>query len=108
MRTGELRHRITLQQLTSTRDAYGGVSEAWADHKSVWASFDALTGKEGYTDPAPVGVGNFRIRIRYIAGVDTLTWRVVRGDEIYNIAAVMPDNRQRSLVLLVRKASYEQ
>lgn len=43
IKAGQLRHRITLQVSTTTRDDYGGTIQTWADVATVWASVDPLS-----------------------------------------------------------------
>jgi SPP1 family predicted phage head-tail adaptor len=43
---GSLRHRVTIQQLTISQDAFGGIVEAWTDLKTVWADISPLSGRE--------------------------------------------------------------
>lgn len=43
IQAGNLRHRITIQRETTTRDAYGSEVKTWADLATVWASLDPLS-----------------------------------------------------------------
>ncbi len=45
---GHLRHRITFEQPTITKDAAGGVVRGWAAHVTVWAEVRQLTTREYY------------------------------------------------------------
>ncbi len=42
MRVGDLRHRVTFEELTVTQDAYGGTVESWAAAFTVWARVDYM------------------------------------------------------------------
>ena len=46
MRSGMLRHRVTLQRFQQGQDAYGGPVETWEDVAIVWASLEAMSGRE--------------------------------------------------------------
>ena len=46
MRAGTLRHRLTIQERSSTADAYGGQVETWTDLKTVYGAIWPLRGQE--------------------------------------------------------------
>jgi SPP1 family predicted phage head-tail adaptor len=93
MRISDLRHRITLQQKTTTRDAEGNVRETWADVATVWAAFEPIRGRE-YFQAASVNAENtVRFRIRYRQGV-TPTMRVVYGGRVFDIKSVIDVNER--------------
>lgn len=46
MRAGSLRHALTVQQPTETRDATGDVIETWADYCARRAAYEVMGGKE--------------------------------------------------------------
>lgn len=46
MDSGRLRHRVSIQKATETRDAAGGVIQSWATVAKRWASIQPATGKE--------------------------------------------------------------
>ena len=49
MRSGPLRHRITLQTQTQTRSATGAFTRTWTDSTTVWADILPATGREQWT-----------------------------------------------------------
>ena len=108
MRIGPLRHRIVLQRHTKTRDAWGGVSDAWTDEAAVWASIERTGGGESFRSDQPQSEANIKMYIRRKDGIRSQSWRVKHGDAVYNILAALPDNRGEWTVLLCREASYEQ
>ena len=108
MRIGPLRHRVVLQQLAKTRDAWGGVAETWSDVSSAWASIERLSGGEAFASSQPQSEASVKMYIRRVAGIRSQSWRVKEGSALYNILAVLPSNRGEYLVLLCREASYEQ
>ena len=48
MRAGSLRHRVTIQRYELVVDEYGAPlrRESWKDVATVWASVDAVSGRE--------------------------------------------------------------
>lgn len=107
MRSGMLRHRVTLQRFQQGQDAYGGPVETWEDVATVWASLEAMNGREFFASKQAQSEVTQRIRIRYRADV-TADMRVVHGGRVFGIVAPLPDNRGRELVLMCREASNEQ
>ena len=97
-----LSHRVTIEQVTETRDADGGVVTAWATlHSKVPAEIVPLSGREFVAAQAAQAGITARMTIRYVAGI-TPKMRVVHGPDIYNIEAVLPDpTLRRHLTLMV-------
>ena len=97
-----LRHRVTIEQVTETRDADGGVVTAWAPlHSNVPAEIVPLSGREFVAAQASQAGIAARMTIRYVTGI-TPKMRVVHGYDIYNIEAVLPDpTLRRHLTLMV-------
>ena len=54
MRAGSLRHRVTIQRYELVVDEYGGPlrRESWKDVATVWASVEAVSGREFFASPA--------------------------------------------------------
>lgn len=109
-RAGQLRHRVTLQSASTTRDDYGGRTPTWEDVATVWAEVEALRGTEQLR-AMQVGLKQpHRIRMRYRAGV-TGAMRAVHhhrdlGNVVHHITSVAdPDGRRRDLELLTEVRS---
>lgn len=104
MRVGQLRHRVTIQTATETRDAIGGVIAAPSTFATVWASVEALQGREYLAAQQVNAEVDHRIRIRYLAGV-TPKMRVAFGARLFDVQAVLnPDGRNRELHLMAQEA----
>ena len=100
MQAGQLRHRVTLQTVTETRDAVGGIVESWATTVTLWAAVEPLRGREFFQARAEQAGVDTRIRIRYRSGL-TPKMRVTWGSHAYDIEAVIePDSRRRELHLM--------
>lgn len=96
MRAGKLRHRIQLQRFTTiVNPDTGDRTQAWAAVEgadSLPAEVVPLSGREFLAAAASQSTVTSRIQIRWRAGV-TAANRLVHGDVIYNIEAVLPDNK---------------
>mgnify|MGYP005862916515 CR=1 FL=1 len=101
MRSGELRHRVVLQQLVAGEDDYGQPTDTWQNMATVWAKIEDLAGREYFrAQQVPTAQISTRITIRYRSDVKP-EMRIVWGDRTFNIAAVLdPDGRNRELQIM--------
>jgi SPP1 family predicted phage head-tail adaptor len=97
MRAGTLNRRVTLQQQSTTSDAYGQRLLEWSDVATVWANIRTINGKEYATSGQEVSGVTTSIRIRYRSGINA-GMRVLYGTTIYNIKAVLPDESGREYI----------
>lgn len=103
MRAGQLRDRVTLQEVTETRDSFGAVVEAWSDVATVWAEVADLSGREYFDAQQTNAELKTRIRIRYRSGV-VPKMRAVFGSRVFDIESVIdPDSRRRELHLMCKE-----
>lgn len=88
---GRLRHRVTLQAPTPSRDTNTGESiDSWATVDEAWASFEPLSAREFIQSAALQAEVVARITIR--ARSDILpTWRIIYRGNAYKIEGVLPD-----------------
>lgn len=93
MRAGKLRHRITLQRKGQVQDPNtGAMIEDWVSvGPPIWAGIEYLSVREFIAARTGQVEVSARITIRYRTGIDA-TMRAVRGDQIFNIHGVLPDN----------------
>lgn len=91
---GKMRHRVTVQSATETRDATGAVTRTWASEGKRWAKIDYLSGAEGpYADQQ-------QATRRYSVAMhrhDTIvpTWRILWGVKTLNVESVLADDQDR-------------
>lgn len=109
MRAGMLRHRVTIQRYELVVDDYGAPlhRESWKDVATVWASVEAMSGRDFFAARQEQSEVTHKVTIRYRGDV-TAQMRVLHGGKIFGIVAPLPDNRGTRLVLMCREASYEQ
>jgi len=96
---GTLRHRVTIQQLTISQDAYGGIIETWADLRTVWAEVSPLSGREFWEAQQINSQIEGKIVVRYMAGVKP-DMRVMFGSRYLYIEAVINPKEKRELLHL--------
>lgn len=94
---GVLRHRVTLQDYTSVKNALGQPRPTWADVETYCAEVVQLSGRELTNALQRKPEVSVRVTMRYVAGV-TPSKRLKFGDRILTIAWVdNVDNRCRWL-----------
>ena len=105
MEIGDLRHRITLQNLTTSISENGFELEVWEDYKTIWAAVSNLHGREYYAAAAVQAENTVKFTIRYLPGLDT-AMRISFREKIYDIKAI--DNikyRNRFLEIKAREVT---
>lgn len=101
MLAARLRHRVTLQAITTTRDSDGAVIETWEDvAASLPAEIVPLSGREFVAAQAVQAGVTTRITIRERADV-AAKMRIMHGGLAYNIRAVLPDPTLRRHITLM-------
>lgn len=102
MRAGILRHRVSLQSRSETRDAMGGTTFSWATYATRWARIETTGGAE-----SPVGVGvasetTHTVTMRYDSTLSAVVPRdrVLFGSRVLDVVAVVRDE-QRPITLML-------
>jgi SPP1 family predicted phage head-tail adaptor len=100
MNPGKLRHRITIQQPSETKDEYKRPTTDWVDFATVWAAVEPLRGREYLLAQNTNTELSVRVRIRYLRGV-TPGMRVKYGERFFDIQSVIDvDERHREMHLM--------
>ena len=100
MRAGQLRRQITIEQRSTSRDAFGQELIAWSRFATCWAEIQPLAGRELIAAQAVLPEVSVEVVIRYRPGVDS-AMRVLYGSQVYEIGAVLDiDMRHEQLRLL--------
>jgi SPP1 family predicted phage head-tail adaptor len=91
MRSGKLRHKVTIQRPGLVQDPESGeMLHGWADVATVWASVEPLSARDFIAAQAGQSEVVARIVIRYRPDIDA-TMRALYRDKVYNIQGVLPD-----------------
>lgn len=99
MRAGELRHRVTIQQATTSRDEFGAEVQTWADVATVWAKVETTAGDETIDAARASASLTHTITIRNRTGL-LPTQRVLWGERVLEIGSVVADNVGREMTLV--------
>ena len=105
MNAGELRHRVTIQEATESRDSYGAAVETWSDLVTVWAKKAHKSSREFFAAQKVCAETTDLWIIRYRSGITT-KMRIVYRDHYYDIVGAFdPDGRGRELHLLCKEVT---
>ena len=91
MDVAALNVRVTFQVNETVTDKYGNHKNAWTDYYSCYATISGETGKEQAVVGETVENTDMNVTVRYcseMAAVTSTKYRIVFGDELYDILAV--------------------
>jgi len=87
MRSGALKHKITIERNAERRGESGEIIRGWTTFAQRWAAVEPLVGREiEYAHQIHADAG-IRIRMRYLEGM-TPSDRIVMGTRIFNVLSV--------------------
>lgn len=84
MNIGDLKHRITIQQFTTTVNENAFEVEDWINYKTIWASISNLHGREYFQAAAVQAEKTVKFTIRYNSSINT-DMRIVFNSKKYDI-----------------------
>ncbi len=92
MNIGKLRHRVTVQQMTETRDTTGEVIETWTDVATRWAYVEPMRSSEKDKRGIEAVENTYKVTLRYQAGLVTTARRLVYNGQLLDIESVINVN----------------
>lgn len=97
---GDLRQRVTLEEVARVDDGGGGASESWVAVAVLWASVEPVGGDEDIVADVIDGNVTHEVWLRYRDGV-VPAMRVTMGTRVFEILRVIDvDERHRWLRIL--------
>jgi SPP1 family predicted phage head-tail adaptor len=106
MRAGRLRQRVTVQEKSVTKNAYGEEIITWEDYHTAWAAVEPVRGQEFYEMEMAGADVSTRIVLRWPGDGLSITpaMRVSYDGRYYDIETVIHvDERHRELHLMCRE-----
>jgi len=103
MNPGELRHRITLQSMTTVPDAEGIAVRTWTTFATVWGRYKDLSGRELLAAQSIAAEVNGHIDMRYRAGITPKMRALWNGRTFDILAAPDKEGLRRYLELYTRE-----
>lgn len=102
MSSGELRHKIEVQQFQSTVSSNGDVNNInWLTYKSVWASVKPMDSSAQREESGQRDIvhDRYNIKIRFDDGVTT-NMRILHKGDSYDIEAIHDLNGRKQYLTL--------
>ncbi|WP_412479910.1 phage head closure protein [Azonexus sp. IMCC34839] len=96
-----LKHRVRIERQSDTYDEIGQKTNDWELVDDTWANIKHPTGYSAIKSGSDTSIVQASIRIRTNPAIDA-GMRVVHKDSIYDIQAVLPDERGRFVDLLCK------
>ena len=93
MKIGKLRHRITFEKPVKVDDGYQGFTVTWHPVCVVWASVEALGGREYFYAHQIKAEVTHRVTIRYNSKIST-EMRINHGGKILMIESIIEKDLQ--------------
>ena len=87
MQAGKLRHRVIIQYMTETPDAYGEPIRSWATLTTVWASIAPVGGREAARADMVSADSTHTVTMRYYPGLSP-THRFLWGTRVFEIVNI--------------------
>lgn len=104
MQIGKLRHKVELQSVQRTKNAYMEDIEDWVTFAIQWASIEPLRGTQALIAQQIEAEMTHRVVVRYNASL-TADCRVKQDGRIFTIVSVRDiDERQRHQELMCKEA----
>lgn len=104
MEAGRLRHRVTIQSKSVSRNTFGEEEITWEDVATVWGSVEPLRGREFMEGRQIQAEITHRIRVRYYPDGIEPEYRVVYDSRYFDVMAVIEvEERHREMHLMCRE-----
>lgn len=91
-RAGELCHRVTIQQKTTTYDDYNYETEAWTEFKRLWGKISFLSVKDSLNAKAAGSETTARLKLRKRDDIHTGMRVLFDGQTFQIVSPPKPDN----------------
>lgn len=103
MRGGTLRNLFTVQEPTTTLDAYGQPVKTWVNSGTTWGAVTSLSGGESLSEAGTTADRNHNITVRFYERLNA-GWRLVLDARVFEITAVINlDERRQQMNVAARE-----
>jgi SPP1 family predicted phage head-tail adaptor len=105
---GALRKRITIQQRTTSQDAFGQQQTTWTDLATVWAHIESLSGGQLAKAQSIYSETTHQVTVRWQSIFNDIkkvgSYRILYGTRIFDIGGDLNvDERNRVVELLCKE-----
>lgn len=99
MKAGRLDRRITIQELTVSRDEYGDAEQTWSAHLTdIAAQVIPLSGREEYFGAQVNAKATHRFNVRWRSGIEP-TMRILFDGKCWDIERIDEMGRRDGLAI---------
>ena len=102
MDIGRLKHRITFQRLSQSKNEYGELADEWLDIKTVWAEIKPVSGNQFFAAKQINSEISHNVYIRYRTDLKP-SMRIKFKERIFEILYLMNVNEGNRLIQLYCK-----
>lgn len=95
---GDLKQRITFQQLTQTSDGQGGQIDTWIDYQTVWAKVEPVKASERLFAKNLEYQRSHKVTCRYLEGITSdisHTFRFTFDNRYFQVKGVRRDLEEK-------------
>jgi SPP1 family predicted phage head-tail adaptor len=101
MKSGRLRHRVTIQQFVQgSDDIIGGTIDTWEDITTIWAKVTPLSSKDVLISQQLKNDATHQVEIRYRSDINAKMRLIYRGRILDNISIRDIDELRKEIRLL--------
>jgi SPP1 family predicted phage head-tail adaptor len=105
MNISKMSNRVELQARTISTNAVNEQIETWATVQKIWAELNWVGARERLASEREISIKALRALVRYRAGLDSYTNRLLVAGEIYNITGIREIGRREGLELTCERAA---
>lgn len=106
-RAGELCHRVTIQNKTTTYDEYNYETEAWTEYKKLWSKIEFLSVKDSLTAKAAGSETTARLKLRKRDDIDSSMRVLFDGQTFQVVSPPKPDNENGRIYMTLELSLVE-
>ena len=107
MKAGELCHRVTIQQKTTTYDKYNYETEAWTEYKKLWGKLEFLSVKDSINAKAAGSETTARLKLRKRDDIDSSMRVLFDGQTFQIVSPPKPDNENGRIYMTLELSLVE-
>jgi len=104
---GELCHRVTIQNKTTTYDEHNYETETWAEFKKLWAKIEFLSVKDSINAKASGSQTTARLKLRKRSDITTEMRVLWDGYTLQIVSPPKPDNENGKIYMTLELAVLE-
>ena len=99
LKSGSLRHRVTLQKPARIGDQYAGADVTWTDVEDIWVNIEPMSDRERFFAQQISTLQVHKVRMRYRSDIRQ-SWRLLYGTRILDTIGIKnSEERNRELEL---------